>query len=676
MLQAFLSMAAIVLGIALAVGWACGRLGAPSIIGYLLTGVVLSPSVFGGYVFERIEPEYVTSFGDVGLVMLLFVIGLELSPGRLFGLGRPLVLATMLQVVSTACVAAFALNVFAGLAPGTALLVGAGVALSSTAIVLKVLSDRGEIRSTLGVTSTGVLLLQDVAVIALMLFVPLLAPSAADASLLAKLGTIARGMAEIGVVVLLAHLLLPRVIRGVTTHGGHEMTALLAVLVASGGAWAAEHAGWPLEVGACMAGMLLAEADVRHQLMADITPFRDVFNALFFISLGMQVDLGVVLDHAGLLSAAVLITLVGKVVLSATAILVAGWPLRVALQLALGLCTVSEFAFVLAREANTYALLDDRALALMVPYVVGTMLLGALLVPLSGPMARRATHWLHAGAAPDDEGEFHAADGGHGPLAALQGHVIIVGYGLGGQDLARVLTSTRIPHVVIEMDPARLKRAQANGVNVLYGDAARMPILHSAGLRQARALVVAIGDSVATRHVVAQARAERKELYILARTHYVAEIDALKESGADIVIPAEFEVSIEIFSQVLKEFHVPDNILRAQIAAARAGGYSVLRGVPYDRAAHLKDLMEVFSTSATETFYVHEGTPAAHTNVGALGLRKATGVSIIAIVRAGSPSVNPMPDAEILPGDVLVLVGSHPQLDSARALLEGDISTA
>jgi CPA2 family monovalent cation:H+ antiporter-2 len=664
MLADFLSVAAIVLGTALAVGWACRWLGAPTIVGYLITGVLLSPSAIGPSVFAHARPETITSFGDIGLVLLLFTIGLELNPGRLFKMGGRLIFATLLQIVSTATVAVMVLELTTGLSLTAEIIIGCGVALSSTAIVLKVLNDRGEVHSTVGSISTGVLLLQDVAVILLMLLVPVIAPAGAGADITGKLVATAVGIGQIVVIAAVARVLLPRIVRGVTEYGGHEMTALLAILVASGGAWVAERAGWPLEVGACIAGLLLAEADVRHQLIADITPFRDIFNALFFISLGMQVDLAVAWGHGGMLGGAILLTIAGKVLLGGGAIMVAGWPLRLAFQLALGLCTVSEFAYVLVREAEHYHLLPAAALGFMIPYAVGTMLVGSALVPIAAPIARRLMHFMQPN---HKHGANHGENNHH---ADLSGHVMIVGYGLGGEHLARVLAATRIPCIVVEMDRGRVRRARHSSVEVIYGDAARMHILHSAGLAQARALVVAIGDVPATRHVVAQARAARPDLYILARTNYVSEIDTLKSCGASLVIPAEFEVSIEIFSQVLREFRVPDNILRAQIAATRAGGYSVLRGIPYDRNAHLKDLLEVFATTSTESYYVHDDCRVAGRTIAETCLRKATGASIIAVVRQGQPHVNPMPDFVILTGDVLILVGSHPQLDAAHALLD------
>lgn len=659
-----LGMITIVLGTALGVGWVFRVLRAPSIVGYLATGILLGPTALGAWAFGGMAMTHAMEFADLGLILLLFTIGLELSPRRLSRMGVRLSLMAAFQLGATALVVLGVLHTTVGMPLTPALILGVGVALSSTAIVLKILSDRGEIHTTIGNVSTGILLLQDVAVIVFLILLPLLSPGDAAVGIGGKFLRLGAGLAALGIVATIAYFLLPRVVRGVTRFGGHEMTVLLAVLLASGGAWAAAAVGWPMAIGACLAGLLLAEADVRHQLIADITPFRDLFNALFFVSLGMLVDLSLIREHAVLLFALVAATLVLKTALTGVAGLLAGWPPRHSFQIALGLCTVSEFAYVLAREANHYGIVNDALLGLLIPFAVGTMLVGAMLVPAAEPIARgvsaffNARHRYNHGSEASDSND------------TLQGHVIIVGYGLGGENLARVLTATRIPHCVVDINRTRIHQARFTGIHAIYGDAARIPILNSAGLAHARALVVGINDAQATRHVVAQARAARRDLYIVARTNYVAELDTLKACGADVVIPAEFEVSIEIFAQVLREFRVPDNIVRAQIASVRAGGYSVLRGVPYDRAAHLKDLLEVFSATNTQTYYVGEESVAANTPLGALGLRSATGASIIAIVRAGSPTVNPLPEAPILPGDVLVLVGSHPQLDAAMALLD------
>ncbi len=652
-----ISQVASLFGTARAVSWAFRYLQAPSIIGYLITGIMIGPSSLA-----FIDTAQVSTFAEVGLVLLLFIIGLELSPKPLLQTGPRLLVATLLQLFITALPAALVAHLWGGMGLVASGLLGAAVSLSSTAITLKVLLDRREVASAMGNISTGILLLQDVYVLILMLLLPLFA-TAGDGDWSSGLLRSAYGLSGMVAIVIVMRFALPHILRQISHHGGPELLTLFAVLMASGGAWVAELFGWPLAIGACIAGLLLAQADLRHQLVADISPFRDVFNALFFISLGMLVSLEVVMDHAVMLGLAIALTLVLKSVITAGAVKAAGWPGRLSLQVGLGLCTVSEFGYVLAREADNLGLFgeDSVVLDLLIPYSVGTMLVGAVLVPLSGKMSM----WLMGrdGAATASDAPEH------------KDHVIIIGFGVNGSNLARVLNSTHIPFEIIEMNPALVQEARQCGGHVIVGDAARMSILEEAGLDRARALVIGINDVLATRHIVAQARARRKDLYIIVRTPFAGEVEPLYQKGASMVVPADFEVSIKIFAQVLTELGIPDNVIQAQIASIRAGGYGVLRGLETQRAEHLEELLEVFRTTSTQTCYVRDESPAANRTLGESHLRGTTGVNIIAVVRNGKANTNPGADFKVETGDVLVLLGTHAQLNQARSYLAGNATS-
>ncbi|MBI1318929.1 MAG: hypothetical protein GC168_08260 [Candidatus Hydrogenedens sp.] len=648
-----ISQAAMLFGTALTVSWAFRYLQAPTIIGYLITGLIIGPSALA-----FIDADAVSTFAEVGLVLLLFIIGLELSPQPLMQAGPRILMATGLQLVLTAIPPALLSMAVLKLGLGPSLLLGAAVSLSSTAITLKVLLDRREVASAVGNLSTGILLLQDVYVLALMILVPVLAASGGGAWQSAMIQS-GKGLAGIVVIVVILRFLLPGIIRQITRHGGPELLTLFAVVMAAGGAWVAEYFGWPLALGACMAGLLLAQADVRHQIVADISPFRDVFNALFFISLGMLVNLAVVMQYAPYLVLAIALTLLAKTIITAGVVRLAGWPLRLSVQAGLGLCTVSEFGYVLAREADHVGVFgkDTFVLDLLIPLAVGTMLVGALLVPLSGRIAL-----LLVRGGKDEEAES---------TEPAESHVIIVGFGINGANLARVLNATHIPFGVVEMNPSLVAEAKSCGAHVHVGDAARMAILEGAGIDQARALVIAINDIPATRHIVAQARARRPDLYIIVRTPFASELEPLYARGASFVVPADFEVSIKIFAQLLTELDIPDNVIQAQIASVRAGGYGVLRGAEHQRGEHLDELLEVFRVTATQTFYVRDDSPAAGCTLMQSDLRRATGVNIIAVVRNGKAHTNPGADFVIEAGDVLVLLGTHAQLNQARQHLSG-----
>lgn len=646
-------MAAVVIlfGTALVVAWLFRVIRAPSIIGFLITGLVMGPS--GLYLFD---PEDVRSIKEIGLVLLLFIVGLELSPRPLFRLGKNLLIATGLQIGVTALLTASALLLFTGYSFVTAFLVGGIVSLSSTAIVLKQISERGETDSVYGMITIGILLLQDVIVIAFMLFLPFLAlkPGGDWHEIAARSGL---GLAVIAVLAVGGRRALPVLMNELARRGGPELMTLFAVFMACGGAWLASLAGWSPALGACIAGILLAEADARHQLVADIHPFRDVFNAIFFISLGMMANINLVIDSLAVIVVAVVVTLLAKTFITVGAVRFAGWPIRPSIQVGLGLCTVSEFGYVVAYEASKMGLLPSSLFNVIMVYAIGTMILGALLVPVSGKVAASVAARLRDHA-PDADPPVH---GTH--------HVIIVGFGISGQNLARVLKATQVHVVLIEMSPRLIQIAKESSVPYIVGDATRRSILEHAGIATAHAMVVATNDRQATRAIVAVARAMRPDLYILARCRFVSDLDEIYRLGASQVIPEDFETSIEIAAHVLKEMDIPDNIVEAQIAAVRAGRYGMLRGRSTDRAAQ-QELMKVLQTTATRTYYIEDSHWSCGKTIGQLNLRARTGVLIIAVVRNGVPTTNPAVDLAVQASDVLVLVGAHAQLDAARSVLQ------
>ncbi len=627
---------------------------APSIIGFILAGIVIGP-----HTANLIRQENVGELAELGLILLLFIIGLELSPKPLLRMGKNLLTASTIQIVSTAVVAAAVVLFFMRMSTAPVLILGVAVALSSTAIVLKQLSDLGATDTLRGMIITGILLIQDVLVIAIMLFLPFFDVDAGadwkDSVLRAVLGLVG-----IGALAVIGRLLLPTFLKHIVRPGGKEFITLFAVLMAFGGAWVAGEAGWSLPLGACIAGLLLAGTNLRHQLAAEILPFRAVFNALFFVSLGMLFDPAVAQAHALPLAAAIVATLIIKVVLCTAGVAAARWPLLISFQVGLGLCTVSEFGYVLVSESDKLGLVPPDLLDVFIVYALGTMTAGAMLIPMSQPIAALFTRFIRPGA---EQLPLEDTD-----PESEQDHVVIVGYGINGKNLVRVLQSTKIPHVVIEMNPSLAHAAQEEDAEVICGDGCQLSVLQHAGLSTAHALVVAINDPQATRRVVSQARSLRPDIYILARTHFDSDIDELYALGAERVISEDFETSIEIAAQVLKKMDVPDNIVAGQTAALRAGHYGILRAVPTDDEM-LDELAKFLQTTATRTHYLDKDSPACGKTIAEVHLRAQSGVTIIAIVRNGHPTPNPPTDFKLDPGDVLVLVGSHKQLDDADKLL-------
>lgn len=657
----FLGQIAILFGTAVLVSWIFRLAKAPSIIGFLCTGMVIGPSSLG-----LIEVGAVAQFAEVGLVLLLFTIGLELSPAPLLRMGTRVLRAMGIIAVGVIAVTMGVMATMGGLTLEAALVVGIAVSLSSTAIVLKQLSDRGEIQSTMGNLITGILLLQDVFVIVVMMLLPIFLSGGGDGDSKSPIIVVSM-FGGLAIVAVVARKILPAFITQLMVHGGQELTTLFAVMMACGGAYAAQLAGWPPALGACIAGLLLANADIRHQLVAEIRPFRDVFNALFFIALGMTVQLEVVFRQFDWMLTAIAFTLVVKIFITVSAVKLAGWPYRVAFQVGVGLCSVSEFGYVLARQADTAGLLPENFMDGMIGYTVGTMIAGSILFPLGTRFTGKVSVILNqidsTRLASKDDAEETTED-------ELSGHVVIVGFGINGENLVRVLKATQIPHCVIEMNQGLIHKAREMGAPVVIGDATRRIILEHAGIKHARAIVIAVNTQEDTRRIVSQSRRLNPGIYIAVRTYFVKDLDSLAEQGVNVVVPADFEASVKIFSHVLEEFDVPRNILGSQIAAVRAGDYGVFRGRSSSSNESLQDLLKVLELTSTQTFYLPESSPACGRTIADLNLRRETGATIIAVVRERIPDTNPGADFELKASDVLVLVGAHEQLRDARNLLE------
>ena len=624
----FMAEIGIIFGMAMGVAWLFRILRLPSILGYLFTGVIIGPAGL-----ELVHGEEVESIAELGLILLLFTIGLELSPKPLFRMGRSLTIAFGVQSGLTILIAMLIAGGIFGLSLPSLFVIGVTVALSSTAITLKQLNDRGETDTLVGMTSTGILLLQDVLVIAVMLFLPLLALGQGGdfgGAVLRLLG----GIATMTIIVIILRKAMPYILSNVVRPGGRELMALFAVVMACGGAWLAAVLGWSPALGACIAGLLLADADERHQMIADILPFRDVFNAFFFISLGMLVSVDAGVTYALPIAGFMLLTLVLKTAIVYIAVRAGGWGVRPAIQAGFGLCTVSEFGYVLVAESIDMEILPTGIGDAIIVYVFVTMMVGTLVAPATRPLIGRLTD-LMVRLDPRSKGFEERRTS-----PRYEKHVIVVGFGMTGHNLLRVLKSTRIPFCIIEMNRGLAQEARADGVDVLVGDASRFSILRHAGIDDAHALVVAINDPEAITRVVSQARATRPDLYIVVRTRFTRDIDTLYKLGANQVIAEDFESSIELTAYVLKEMSIPDNIVEGQIAALRAGRYAMLRGHATDRTG-AEELMKVLQLTATRTHYLMAESDAVGKTIAETDLRARSGATIIAVVRDGTSTTSP-----------------------------------
>jgi len=536
------------------------RLRLPAVAGFLVTGTLVGPGVLD----LAPDPERVRQLAELGVVFLLFEIGLELPVDRLRGLWREAFVAGGLQVAITVAVVAAAAAAL-GMRGETALVLGALVAMSSTALVIRLLSERGAIDAPHGKVAVGILLFQDLCIVPFLLAVPLLASDAAAAP-----GAFAWALAKAGITVVLfvtvARFVLPAVLDRVARQPSRDLFSLIAMLVVMGSALLAEEAGLTLAVGAFVAGLVTATSPYANQLFAEVVTLRGVLLGLFFTAVGM-------LFHPGEALAAapqVLGYVVGVVVLKAglvTLLVVGllGQGVRVAVLSGLSLAQTGEFSFVLAAAAAAAGLLDEAVEQVFLAGSVITL----LATPLLMSVAPRLASWVAVGAdqmAPEERAG----------APRRGGHVVIVGYGVAGRALARVLDAIGVEYVVVEANARTVRTAGAQGAPIVFGDATRRPLLERVGVSRARLVAVAITDRHATIQVVSAVRAASAAT-ILARTRYIAETDALYEAGASGVISEEFESTIDLVLQALRRFGYASEALTAFAEALREEGYEPLR---------------------------------------------------------------------------------------------------
>ena len=652
----FLRQLIIVLTVTLAIVFVFQKLRLPTIVGFLLAGVVIGP---GGLRFINNASE-VETLAEIGVVLLLFTIGLELSFETILSVRRRVLWAGLLQVLLTIVVVLVVAR-FLGASPEVGVFYGFLLALSSTAIVLGIYNERGEVNSLQGRLASGILLFQDLCIVPMMLLLPVLA-GAARGSMVLIGWAVAKALGALLIIIFTARKLLPWLLHQVAVLRNREIFILFVILVCLGTAWLTSESGLSLALGALVAGLVISESELSHQIVADILPLRDSFSGIFFISVGMLLNFNLLKEDflTPLLDLLLMIGIKGWVLF-----VVFWWlygSIRLAALLSLSLAQIGEFSFILAKAGINYNLLT--------PADEQIFLAASILSMMATPFLIQGAHRWAFGLQRlfDHVGVSGSTREGAGETSAADGHVIVVGYGLNGKNLARVLREVGIAYRVLEMDPDLVRWAKAGGEPISFGDGTRPEILQQAGIGKARVLVIAISDPAATARLVAQARRMRGDLYIVVRTRYVTEIDHLYRLGANQVIPEEFETSVEIFARVLQEYHIPRNVISLQVDLIRREHYGTLRGIRLE-GKRLDALSQFLVGTTSDIFSIPKESPAVGRSLEEIDLRGRGGVSVIAVVRDGKPYHNVGSDFKLAVGDLLILLGGHKALDDAARIL-------
>jgi CPA2 family monovalent cation:H+ antiporter-2 len=638
------------------------RLRLPAIAGYLLVGLFVGPHALGWV--DRVEA--VESLAEIGVVLLLFTVGMEFSLPRLLMHRRRILAAGGGQMLLTiAAVAGLALA--AGVPWRTALLLGFLGAMSSTAFVLKMLADSQQLDAPHGRLSVGILLFQDLCVILLIVAVSLLGGETQGAEqVLVLLGETVLG---IGAVVVTARYGFPRLAALVVRTGGRELFVLFVALVVLGSAWLADLFGVSVALGAFVAGLFISESEYSHEVVSEILPFRDVFNAMFFISVGMLVDPTLVAEHGALVPGLALGLVLLKAGLVAPLLMLITRQVRLSLLTALTIAQVGEFSLILANLGRDQGLLNAEE--------TGLVLAVATLTMIATPFVMKAAPWLAERLAEGLPRRFGRAE--EEPVTAAGDRavdVVIVGYGLVGNNVAQVLQAAGISFRCVDLMIDTAARARLDGVPMIFGDGARPEVLARAGVALAKVLVLTMPDPGGARQSVRAARRLSADVHIIVRTRFAAERTELRRLGADRVIPEEFETSIEIFSSVLRWLGLPAGNVSTQAELIRHGEYEMLGGGAGGDGA-LRGLsgtaamMALLARTSLDTVTIPEDSPVAGMTLAELRLRRLTGANVVFAVRGSESTTDLGGSFRLQAGDVLIVLGGHEQILQARRVFQG-----
>ncbi|WP_313165533.1 cation:proton antiporter domain-containing protein [Massilia oculi] len=628
----------------------------PPMLGYLAVGVLIGP-----HALALAEDSPTThALGEFGVVFLMFSIGLEFSLGQLrsmrrivFGLGLAQVVSTIVAAMGIGLLVAWALP---GIPLGwqAAFALGGALAMSSTAIVVKLLTERLELESEHGRRIVGILLFQDLAVVPLLIMIPALARDPEDMAI--TLGVeAAKAALVLALLLFFGQKLMGRWFTIVAKRRSQELFMLNLLLVTLGAAWITEQAGLSLALGAFVAGMLISETPYKHQVEEDIKPFRDVLLGLFFITIGMLLDLGMVVKHwwlVLLLLALVLLLKFGLIALLARAF---GASLGTAMRTGLALAQAGEFSFVLLNHASGSRLVDPFVMQLVLASMVLSMLLAPFVI---GSMDRivmklAANEWMTQSLQLTQLATR---------TMKTQNHVIIAGFGRNGQSLAALLKEEALPWHALDLDPERVQDAQAAGATVSYGDATRRESLMAAGINRASALVITFADTRFAMKVLHLVHELAPSLPVIVRSYDDRDTEMLKAAGATEVVPEALESSLMLASHALLTLGVPLRRVVHRVQAARYDRYATLRGYFHGASDSGADL---------EPGHVRLHSVRLHAQAGAVGrslqeLRLEDVAAEVTALRRGGEDVEPRPDVVLAAGDVVVLRGDGEAVSRAE----------
>ena len=640
----------LILGLSVLVVLFSQKLKMPTILGFLLTGILAGPHALS--LISNVADVEVLA--EIGVILLLFTIGLEFSLSGLASIKKAVMIGGGLQVLFTTIAVWFLARQF-GFSHPESVFLGFLFSLSSTAIVLKLLQSRGEIDSPHGRNILAVLIFQDIIVVPMMLFTPLLTGESQDLGYMLLILAL-KAIGVIGAVIILARYVVPKLLHLIARSKSKELFILSVVVICFAVAWMTASIGLSLALGAFLAGLIISESEYSHQAVGNILPFHEIFTSFFFVSIGMLLDTSFLIQNFGIVLLLVIATFLLKTLMASIAAYILNIPIRTVLMVGLGLAQVGEFSFILSGSGIESGILQAETYQ----YFLAVSILTMAATPFILNNSHNLTNFILKTPVPKGfrmrmARRELAGLGGKPRKSVLKDHLIIVGFGINGRNLARAASKTGIPYVILDLNADTIAREKHN-FPIHYGDAVHAPVLEHFHIHQARVVVIAISDPVSTRRIIANIRSISNTVYIIVRTRYVQEMGQLIKLGANEVIPEEFETSVEIFTRVLSKYMVPRDEIENFVSEVRSDGYEMFRSRSGGKA-NIPDVINNLSGFDIVSIRIPEGSNAAGITLADAAVRSKYGVTILTIKDQEGVMHHPYPESTIDVGSILITFG-------------------
>ncbi len=631
------------------------RIKIPALIGYLLTGIIAGPHLLG----LISSPENVEVMAEIGVILLMFTIGLEFSLNHLLNIRRIVFLGGFMQLLLTAGVTMLVARVY-HFAWNESLFVGFLTALSSTAVVLKLLQERSELTTHYGKTIVGILIFQDIILIPLILITPILGGAGGDVghTLLVLM------LKAIGIIIFIwvgNRWIMPWLLHLIAMTRSQELFLMSILLICLAVAMLTHELGMSLAFGAFLAGLMISDTEYSHNAFGNLIPFKDVFTSFFFVSIGMLLDLGFVYEHPWLVIGTVLIVIFLKTIIAGFTAFSLGHTFLGTVVVGLSLAQVGEFSFILARLGLNSEIISPYHYQLFLSVAITSMALSPLLIQISRPLAGLILKlplppFMVNGLFPVKQVD----------IPELSGHVVIIGKDSRAINLAAMIKTMELPFTAIVFDPDRARIEMEKGHLVVFGDATNDPVLRQALVHTAEMVIVSVGNQITSMSIIEHIRAMNKHAHIIVRTRHVTDIEELYRLGANQVIPEEFETAIDFFERILGKYLIPRMDIERAIARTREDNYGIFRDKgKVDGYSLLKDIPEIEIAAVK----VGEESLFAGKTIAETALRKTCGVTMVAIRHGDKIIPNPEPSTIIYGTDIVYLLGRPEMIAVASNIL-------